>query len=160
MLWLLNTVHFSPSAWPDSSYDRHAGKRTIAGQMTHSRGERDTSCSTLAKKVACCTLDFELSCQISFGIPQTRKVDSCRPPDITLITEKSFDIRRRTATGCKQLWLNVRSWETKEDWCRSHLNLGCGACVSGWHIDNTFRQVRSALLTLHVCINIYIYLLF
>ncbi len=40
MIWLVSTVHFSPSAWLDSSYDRHAGKRTITGKVRWlSRGE-------------------------------------------------------------------------------------------------------------------------
>lgn len=58
--------------------------------MTQSRGERDTCCSTLAQRVASRALDFGQGCQITFGIPQTPIEDSCRPPDITLITETFF----------------------------------------------------------------------
>lgn len=112
--------------------------------MTHSARENETSCSTLAPRVACCTLDFGPSCQIAFGIPQTPRVDSRRPADITLITETFIDITRRMATGCEQLWLNVRGRLLL-------LNVVYAICVSGWHTDRVFRKVRPALLTLHIC---------
>lgn len=58
---------------------------------------------------ACLSLDFELSCQIVFGIPQTPRVDSCTPLDIPLITEKCFDIRRQIARGWDLLWAHAQS---------------------------------------------------
>lgn len=46
-----------------------------------------------------------------------------QPPDITHITETFVDIRRRTATGCEPLWLNVGNEEgkQKEEFCRSDM---------------------------------------
>lgn len=115
----LSAVHFSPSAWLDCNYDRHAGKRTITGKVKWlSRRERETHLArlSLAQRFPCCTLDFGLSCQITFGIPQTPSVDSCRPPDITLITETSFLHQKANSSWVwTTLAVCAKLWVTKED---------------------------------------------
>lgn len=68
-MWPLNAAHFSSAARVDSSFDRHAGKRTIPkGKQAKS----DDFFNSLPL-AACCNLDFRLSCQIAFRI---FKVDS------------------------------------------------------------------------------------
>lgn len=87
--------------------------------------------------VACRYLDFGLSCQIAFGLPQTPKVDSCSSPDITLITQTFSDIRKRTASGCEQLKRGARGEKT------SYLGkwvLLCSHCLLVLEDDHFFPQ--------------------
>lgn len=108
-IWLVNAARLSPhSAWLDSSYDRHAGKRTITGKVRWlSGGEKETRLAQPRlgeSRLLYSGLRTELS--NAFGISQTPIVDSCRPPDITLITQTFFDIRRRMSSN----WVWATVW--------------------------------------------------
>lgn len=125
-------LSLSASAWPDSSYDRHAGKRTITGKVIWlSGGEKET---------------------LDFGS------ESCLP-HYALRTELSncFWTTSDARSGFLQApwhhshYRNIfRHQKVNGDWVWTTL-AECGA-LRGGRKDNLFRQVRSTLLTLLVCI--------
>lgn len=103
-----SAVHCSPPfsafAWPDSSYDRHAGKRTITGKVRWlSRGERERRISLDSGSESCLThsgLQTELSNYFWNSSDTHKRFLQAAWPTIF------FDIRRWTATWCELSWLN------------------------------------------------------
>lgn len=119
--------------------------RTITDQVPRlSGGERE-------RRAMVALRTSELSCQIAFGIPQTPTVDSCRPPDITLITETFLTSQSEQQLGVScfdSVWGARRVIRNNTaSFCRSKPVLSCAVFISGGDVYIILRQAEFALLT-------------
>lgn len=154
-------LSFSPSAWLDSSYDRHAGKRTITGNVRWlSRGEKETHWAWLwlgELPTALWTSDRAVRLLLEY---------LGRPSGFQQAPWHHSHYRNifwHQKANCNWVWTTLADCEElgegkKEEclFCSSDMILVCAVFISGRKMWQYFNQAWSAFLALLVWIYRYI----